>query len=217
MSESLLTAAAENTEAAPATDATPAAEGASLLTDGQVANPAPEAGSTEAEGKPEGGETAADGAPEAYADFTLPDGVELAADLVDEAKGLAKALNLPQDKAQEVVGLAAKAVQKSAEAQADQVKTIHDGWIAEVKADPELLAGEGFDANLAKAKAAMEATTTPQLRMLLGRSGLGNNVEVIRHFLKIAPAFQADNRLVQGSRDTGSGKSAAQVLYDATT
>lgn len=215
MSESLLTAGADSTEAAPTTTATNAPAGDSILTGEQAASQAPAAEGAKADGGQDGGEKAPEGAPEAYADFTIPEGIELKADLVDEAKGLAKALNLPQDKAQEVVGLAAKAVQQHAEAQASTVQSIHDGWIAEVKADPELLAGDGFDANLAKAKAAMEATTTPQLRMLLGKSGLGNNVEVIRHFLKIAPAF-AEDKHVPGGTPAGSGKTAAQVLYDST-
>lgn len=154
---------------------------------------------------------AADVAPEKYTDFTVPKDQELAPDVATEIGTLAKELNLSQDKAQKVFDTAAKLAAKGAEAQQAVISSVHAGWIAEVRADKEV-GGDKLAANLATAKAAMEASTTPQLRMLLEKTGLGNNVEVIRHFLKIAPAFKEGTHVPGGLAPTGD-KSAAKVLY----
>lgn len=52
--------------------------------------------------------------------------------------------------------------------------------------------------------------------MLLQRSGLGNNVHVIKHFLQIAPAFRQDPHLNSGAQPAGKSKDKAAVLYDNT-
>lgn len=231
MTESTSIAGAETTEAAATTEATTLPEASTLLTDGtggEQPNPgaSEEAGTqtTEAEGKPKEGEEAPKpDAPESYADFTLPEGVELDAKVVEDAKALAKELGLSQENAQRVADLLAKQTEvsgpKAAKAFEDQqqaqVKTIHDEWVAQVKADKEI-GGEKLAENLAKAKTAMEATTTPQLQALLQRTGLGNNVEVIRHFLRIAPAFSEDKFIPGGTAPAGANRSAADVLYEKT-
>ncbi len=224
MSESLLSAGAVATEAAPTT--TPAASTATQggTAPAAAAAPAAQADGTPAagasaaattpnpEGKPASSDTAAEGAPETYADFTAPEGVQLSPELAGEFGTLAKSLNLSQENAQKMVDVAAKLAQHGAQAQAGQVQTIHDEWRALTTADKEF-GGEKLAENLAIAKAAMLATTTPQLQMLLDRSGLGNNPEVIRHFLKIAPAFAPDKFVAGGTAPPKAGASASKVLY----
>ena len=225
MSESTSTAGAETTESAQTTE-TSLPPASTLLTDGEGGTQQTGAGdttektSTEAEGKPAGSEKAAKGAPESYEDFTLPDGVDLDASVAEETKALAKELGLSQESAQRVADLLAKQTQaanpKATEAfqaqQQAQVQSIHDQWTTETKADKEV-GGEKLAENLAKAKAAMDATTTPQLQMLLQRTGLGNNVEVIRHFLRIAPAFSQDTHVKGETAPAGAKKSPAERLY----
>ena len=218
MSESVA-AGADTTNAATTTAPTEGGEGATTATqaegtlltgDGGASQQTPGT-STEAEGKPEGEQTAK-GAPETYADFTLPEGVQLDAAVVDEIKGLAKELGVSQEAAQKIADVAAKSTKSFETQQAETVKSISQGWAEETRNDKEI-GGTALAENLAKAKAAMDATTTPQLRMLLDRTGLGNNPEVIRHFLKIAPAFAADSTF-PGGKAPGDGKqSAAKVLY----
>jgi hypothetical protein len=215
MSESSSPAGTETTDAAPTTAADVTA-GGSLLTGEQAATPATgtaqaEGAATEAEGTPASSEPAAQGAPETYADFVIPEGVKLDDTVAAEFKGLAKELNLSQENAQKVADVVAKQTLAAAQAQQAEIRSINDSWIAQTKADKEI-GGEKLAENLAAARAAMEATTTPQLRMLLDRSGLGNNVEVIRHFLRIAPAFAEDTHVAGGKPPTGD-KSAAKVLY----
>ena len=146
----------------------------------------------------------------------MPDGVQLDTTTAEEFKGLAKDLGLSQAKAQQMVDILAKQTQAAAAAQAAEIQRVQTLWAEEVKADKEI-GGEKLAENLAKAQAAMEATTTPQMRMLLDRTGLGSHAEFIRHFLKIAPAFAEDKHVPGGSRPAGAGKSAAQILYPNQT
>lgn len=221
--ESLLTAGTEPTDAATtqtaatttatettaATEATttPAADTTTKVDDGKA---------TDAEGKPASGDKAAEGAPETYSDFKAPDGVQVAPEQATEFKALAKELNLSQEKAQKVFDAATKLAQQG-QAQAetkivDTIKSTHEQWVAETKADKEI-GGDKLAENLAKAQAAMKATSTPQLQTLLDKSGLGNHPEVIRHFLKIAPAFSQDKHVPGGKAPAGDSKSAEKVLY----
>ncbi len=224
MSNPTSDAGADTTPAASDTSAQGLPVSSSLLTSdgeqGQQQQPGTEPkgeGQDDTEGSaPEGGDkTTAEGAPEAYEDFKAPEGVQLHAEVVEEFKGLAKELGLSQEKAQRVADVLAKQTQAAAAAQFQEVQRVNTEWIGQTQADPEI-GGEKLAENVALARAAMEATTTPQLRMLLERTGLGNNPEVIRHFLKIAPAFAEDKHVPGANRPPGSGKSAAQVLYDAT-
>lgn len=212
MSDSLLNAGTENTDAAPAVSAeasaTPVAAAEATAAPGTA--PAADAAPA-AEGKPAGSAPAVDGAPETYADFTAPEGTTLAPDLVTEVSALAKELNLSQDKAQKVVELAAKQSAQATAAGAEAYRSVNAGWIEATRADPEF-GGDKLAESLATAKAAMEATTTPALRELLNKSGLGNNAEVIRHFLKIAPAF-AEDKHVPGGKAPAGVRDAAKVLY----
>jgi hypothetical protein len=210
------------------TVATPAA-GAETTTATTVATAAPAGSETgtaqadasvlDAEGKPVVAAKADEGAPEKYADFTAPEGVKApAGELMTEFATLAKELGMSQAKAQDAFALVAKLAEKgsdparqAAATEAARVAKM-ETYEAVTKADPEF-GGEKLAENLAIAKAAMVATTTPELRKLLNETGLGSHAEVIRHFLKIAPAFAESKHVPGGMRPAGAGKSAAEVLY----
>lgn len=220
--ESLLGAGTEPTVAATATTAagetTPVVEPVA----GQQAGEAQAStDTTKAEDAPaDGSKTADQGAPEKYTDFTPPEGVAApAGELMTEFASLAKELGMSQEKAQDAFALVAKLAEKGAagkaaleatRAETARVETLASYETA-TKADPEI-GGEKLAENLAIAKAAMHATTTPALRALLEKTGLGSNVEVIRHFLQVAPAFAADKH-VPGGKAPGAVKDAAKVLY----
>ena len=204
--ETAATTGATTTDTGAATGAADTTSTATEQT-GQAATAA-DGTSTAAEGTTDAAKPAAPVVPESYADFKVPEGVALGA--VDaDVKALAKELGLGQESAQKVVDVAAKLVQSSAADQLATVKALHADWQAQTKADPAI----GTPEKLAEAKAAMEATATPQLRALLEGSGLANHPDVVRHFLKIGPAFTADKFVPGGRRPAGSEKTAAQVLY----
>ena len=202
---------------APAVAAPAAAPVAAAPTSLLATGAAPAAAAAPETTPPEGGapassETAAEGAPEAYTEFALPEGVQLPADLATEFGGLAKELGLPQAQAQRVVDIAAKMVNAAQQQQVDTVTTVHKDWRAACATDKEF-GGEKLGENLARAKAAMEATASPQLQVLLDRSGLGNNPEVIRHFLKVAPAFLPDTFVPGGKAPTAAAATNAQRMF----
>jgi len=98
-----------------------------------------------------------------------------------------------------------------AEEQAQALTTLREGWTADAAVDAEF-GGEKFAANLAIAKGAMQAVANEKLQFLLNKTGLGDHPEMIRMFLKIAPAFTPDKFVPGGSSPPGE-KSAAKVLY----
>ena len=200
-------APAAATTAADATGATAAPDAGAVVTETTAAAAPPAV-----DGKPGGGEVAAEGAPQAYAAFTMPDGAEFGAEVVAEIGALAKNLNLPQAQAQKVVDVAARAVTAAAKAQQDTVRALHAEWEGQVKADKEF-GGEKLAENLARAKAALQATATPQLQVLLEKSGLMNHPDVVRHFLAIAPAVLADTVVPGGKAPGGGAESIAQRMY----
>lgn len=217
MSESLLGGVAEPTDATPAVSA---GSEATPVVEKPAVEPAGDKPVLDAEGKPVVAPQADEGAPEKYADFTPPEGVTApAGELMTEFANLAKELGMSQAKAQDAFALVAKLAEKggattatrdAARAEASRLETIAS-YEAASKVDPEF-GGEKLAENLAVAKAAMQATATPALVKLLNETGLGSNAEVIRHFLKIAPAF-AESKHVSGGKAPGGDKPAAKVLY----
>ncbi len=169
--------------------------------EGEGNSTAPEG--SEGDKKPEGEKP--DGAPEQYEDFTAAEGVELDAELTEEFKTLAKDLNLPQDKAQQVVDLGNKLALKLAERQQALVVEARTSWANEAKADQEF-GGEKLAENLSVAKKAMDAFGTPELKALLNESGLGNHPEVIRVFYRAGKAISEDRVLTGGGGNTKSDK-----------
>ena len=171
--------------------------------EGKTEGEAADGDKTDSEDKPQG-------APEAYENFAAPEGIELDGELLEEFKGLAKDLNLPQDKAQQVVDLGSKMAEKFAAQQQAVVMEARETWANEAKADKEF-GGETLPANLAVAKKAMDTFGTPELKTLLNESGLGNHPEVIRAFYRAGKAISEDS-FITGS----SGKPAtdpAKKLY----
>lgn len=201
MTEALLNAGSENTDAASTTAAPETAPAAPDAATQQPGTPPVETATS----KPESSTPAAEGAPETYADFTTPEGTKLDTELASEVQGLAKTLGLTQDKAQQVMDLGMKLAAKGVQQQTETLATEQAKWTETSKAEfsPELLA---------TASAAYKTTTTPQMQYLLTQTGLGNHPEFIRHFLKIAPAFAEDGHVTGGKAPPGE-KSAAKVLY----
>lgn len=161
----------------------------------------------------EGGENAADsqqsdkddakleekpeGAPEAYADFTAPEGVELDADTLDTFKAAAKELNLPQDKAQSLVDMAAALVQKQADAFTAQMEQTTAEWRQSSMTDSEF-GGTKLSETLKVAAQARDKFATPELAKFLSESKLGDHPEMIRLFWKVGQAISEDSTVLPG-------------------
>jgi Spy/CpxP family protein refolding chaperone len=179
-------------------------------------------GASDQQSKADGQKTESDqpgkGAPESYEDFKFADDQKLPDGLGDEIKSLAKDLNLTQDQAQKLADRELARVSASAKAQAEQVEKLSNEWVSNAKTDKEF-GGEKFDANIAVAKRGLEAFASPELKELLGVSGLGNHPEVIRLFLKVGTQISDDGTFVGASKSANDApgytpfEKAANAMY----
>lgn len=150
--------------------------------------------------------------PLAYADFALPDGVEVDADTLDEARGLLAELKLPQEQAQRLVDFYAGRMRRFGEAQAGAWATLNEKWVADVKADREI-GGDRMAETMAAATRAMDRFGTPGLREALMMTGAGNHPEIIRFVARVGRATAEDRFFAAAGASTDAARSAAQVLY----
>ena len=192
---------------APAADApAPAAEGSVLTPAATDAPPAADAKTpeqTQQEADAAKAKTEADakltGAPEAYEDFTLPEGMEMDADVLGEFKGLAKELNIPQAKAQQLIDFQTQLATKQAEAyQAAVIKQGQD-WAAEVRNDP-VLGGANYEKSVESAIKVIQSFGDPALTELLRSTGLGNNPALFKFCHRISSAISEDKFVLPGSQ-----------------
>lgn len=150
-----------------------------------------------------------------YDPFKVPEGVNVAEDVLAEFTANAKALGLKQEGAQALIDkLAPKiaAAQKSAlEAQLAETRK---GWVETLKAD-KTLGGEKFEANLAVANKAFETFGDPELKELLDTSGLGDHPALVRWAFKVGSAISEDAVIV-GRQGDNIAKSPEQILFDKT-
>lgn len=85
----------------------------------------------------EDGETEDEGAPDEYAEFTLPDGVEMDTAALEAFSPQMKELNLTQEQAQSLVDKFAEMRQAEAEGWVKQIQDRNDQWHKDLKADTE--------------------------------------------------------------------------------
>lgn len=155
-------------------------------------------------------EDAPQGAPEAYEDFSVPEGVELDAELLGEFKNVAKELNLPQDAAQKVTDLGVKLAQKWVAESQQATSEMFAEWKGRAETDKEF-GGDALPANLAVAKKAVDQFGTPELRELLDVHRLGDNPEVIRFMFRVGKAISEDTFVAGGK--SSPAQDAAKTLF----
>jgi hypothetical protein len=155
-------------------------------------------------------EDAPQGAPEAYEDFSVPEGVELDAEVLGEFKAVAKELNLPQDAAQKVTDLGVKLAQKWEAERQQATSEMFADWKGRAETDKEF-GGDALPANLAVAKKAVDQFGTPELRELLDVHRLGDNPEVIRFMFRVGKAISEDTFVAGGK--SSPAQDAAKTLF----
>ena len=172
--------------------AAPETGSATLLGDG--AAQAGDAAETTDEGeKPEG-------APEQY-EWAAPEGVTLDESIMGSLSEVAKELNLPQAAAQKLVDkIAPVMAQRQAEVASKFFEDIGgdpDVWDEKSRGDDEF-GGAKFDENIAVARKAFNAFSSPEFRLLLQKTGFFKHPELIRTFYRAGKAISEDG-LVSGS------------------
>ncbi|MDA8231576.1 MAG: hypothetical protein M0006_09580 [Magnetospirillum sp.] len=148
--------------------------------------------------------------PAEYANFALPDGLQLDPALADAFKTLARDLGLPQEGAQKLVDLYAGKAREAAEAPYRQWAETQARWQSEAKTDREY-GGADLARNVAVAASAIDRFGGPRLRQALEATGAGNHPEVIRFFYRVGKSI-AEDTLVS-ARSPASVRDPAAILY----
>lgn len=142
----------------------------------------------------------AEGAPDAYEAFNteLPDGVTLPEGLTDTISETAKALNLPQGKAQQLADLATSIVKNMHENLAAQIAAQKDAWAGEIKADKDV-GGDKLAETMGLVKQATDKFFPKGFAEALSKSGLGNHPDFIRGMHKLAALVKDDDVVTGGN------------------
>ena len=201
------TAGLENEEKTVLTEKTDAEAGEKSKAEVKAAKEAEAKGPKDAED----GDKGTDGAPTEYADFTVPEGMEVDGSALEAFAPVAKELNLTQKQAQKVVDLQSAFVQKNIEAQQVAWAKTQEDWRAAVKADTEV-GGDAMDEKVALAKKALDKVGTPELRALLDATGTGNNLEFIRFFARVGGIIGDDTMDFGGASSEGP-TDPAKILF----
>jgi hypothetical protein len=189
----------------------PAVEGEGTPAAGE--EPAGEEGGKPAEGSDgDTDDTSQDGAPEAYVDFNMPDGVEMDKERLDAFKPMAKALDLSQEQAQQLIDFDNKRVQADKAASDEYYSNLMTEWQENVRNDKEI-GGTAFDSSLSDAAKAMEAFGSPALYEVLEATGMGNHPEVIRVLARVGKAVKDDMIRTGGTAGAPAAKDPAKILF----
>ena len=188
-------------------------EGAGLLTGEAAAAPAEKPA-----GEPAAGEKPADKPAEApiVYDFKLPEGAQADAETLDGFKALAGELKLPADKAQAVVDLGMKLLEKQTAAIQEQWAEQRKGWVDEIKSDPDF-GGKQFDKTVEGAHRVLRQYGDKQTVEAIRELGLDSHPGLVKLLARVARATSEDSSI---DRDVGAGgavsqKSLAERMYQA--
>ena len=140
--------------------------------------------------------------PEAYADFKLPEGVEIDKTMLEGVKAQFKEAGYTQEQAQKAIDLHIKGLQEQQEIFIQERKN----WVAELKADKEF-GGDKFDTTAKGAQLALRKFDADgKMLDLLETSGFGDHPGVIKFLARIHAAMGEDS--VHTDREHGKGKEA---------
>lgn len=151
------------------------------------------------------------GAPEKYEPFVAPEGAPLDVAVLTQFEEAARELNLPQDKAQQLIDKMAPVM---AARQTEQLAQLRTDWAAQSSADKEF-GGDKLAENLGHAKKALETFATPELKTILNETGLGNHPELVRFMVRAGKAISED-KVVLGGAPASASQSIAETLYPST-
>jgi len=193
-------------------DASTEGEGTTTNSDAGGETSGDDAGnSDEGQGEGDAGTEGSQTVPDTYADFAMPEGVELNETALADASPLFKELNLTQDQAQKVIDLYAKQVQAGSQNQADAFTQLKSDWFDQSKNDCEF-GGDKFEENVKVAQSAITKYGTPELKQLLEEHGVGNHPELIRFMVRVGRTLGEDVPGGNGSAPS-KAKDRVAVLY----
>lgn len=150
-----------------------------------------------------------EGAPEAYAAYTLPEGLELAAETITEFNTVAKELNIPQAGAQKLVDFYVKQMQAAEQAPLEFFKEQRTEWKKTITTDPNLGTGTDLKPAVKSAIGKFINSFGPDLakdfREAMDFTGAGDHPAFIRVMHVLATKF-TEGSLVAGTKPSAAGQ-----------
>jgi len=145
--------------------------------------------------------------PDEYADFSLPEGVELNEELLAQANPVFKELGLSQEQAQKLVDFESARVQ----AQVDQFHQQVDAWKEAAREDKEF-GGDKLEQSLASANNVLKGNFAPAFIEELKQIGFLNHPELIRGLTRIGNRYLTEDTPGEG-KAVEREKSRIERLY----
>ena len=144
--------------------------------------------------------------------LTMPDGVELDAQLSEALGPEFKELGLTNAQAQKLVDKYIGIQQQRAQGQGEAFAKTVSGWADTAKKDADM-GGDKWDGTVRDAQRAINRLGTPALKEYLNASGGGNHPELIRVLAKAGALISEDNPASGGAGGAGKPAEAAYTLF----
>lgn len=152
-----------------------------------------------------------DGAPETYADFKLPEGVEVDEKLLPDFQSALKDLNATQEQAQSLVDMQVKQMQSMVEAQNQAWADTRKAWVEAGQTDAEFGKGK-YDESADIARFAIREIGGLPLAKALEETGMGDHPELFRAFFRIGKLMKEDG-ITFGEAAKPAAKGIADRIY----
>lgn len=158
------------------------------------------------------GAQATEGAPEAYADFAVPEGMEIDTALLAEVTPLFKEDGLTQAQAQRYIDKYAARIAEMSEGAGEAFDKAYqdrkaadaakdsESWLEALKADKEI-GGDKFDPVKQRVMAAIGTVATPEMKDAMNELGWGNHPELVRLVHRLIDYVPQD----EGAGPAGAG------------
>lgn len=141
-----------------------------------------------------------EGAPEQYADFTMPEGMDVDSAALETYAPVFKDLNLTQGQAQALVDLRAQEVQAQNQALMDHVTERDNTWLKDLEQDKEI-GGENLGANMVKVNKVLATfDKDKELVNFLKETQTQNCAPLVKLLARIAPHFSEDVLVTGGEK-----------------
>lgn len=154
-------------------------------------NAEPDTSTDEDSGESDASDGETDDENASYADFEMPDGLELDTSLADAFSPKMKELGLDQEQAQGLATTMAEWVQANNQSQQDAYSQQLTDWRTEAENDKEY-GGDNYEKSVKIANLAITAYGGEALKQALDDTGMGNHPELIRAFVNAGKLIQED-------------------------
>ena len=145
-------------------------------------------------------------------ELTMPEGVEVDAELLAAVSPRFKELGLTRAQAQALTDDFIKVQQQRGEAQAKGWGERVQKWADDAKADKDI-GGDKWAGTVTDAQRAINKLGTPELKEYLNASGGGNHPELIRILAKAGALLKEDSPPTDGGQGSGKPVDAASILF----